>query len=165
MSEDNDPVRLRTACDRCHSQKLRCPKPAGAEVCDRCRKAGRPCVFSPFRQKKDSETRNEKDRESMNAQLFHLEEKIDQLEEKKSKRTLVGVKRKRNALTPPRDSSQYPSLPRHHRRIQAHEALLQAQILDQIPSPHSPPLIHVYFFPRALKMVGCATRSRSTNLG
>ena len=49
----NDDIRLRSACDRCHSQKLRCPKRPAAEVCDRCIKSGAPCIFSPFRQKKD----------------------------------------------------------------------------------------------------------------
>lgn len=47
--------RRRAACDRCHSQKVRCPKTATQDICDRCMKAGSPCVFSPFRQKKASE--------------------------------------------------------------------------------------------------------------
>jgi hypothetical protein len=50
MSEDT--IRRRAACDRCHSQKIRCPRNPAQEVCDRCQKAGKPCVFSPFRQKK-----------------------------------------------------------------------------------------------------------------
>ncbi|KAK4184790.1 Ascofuranone/ascochlorin biosynthesis clusters transcription regulator [Podospora australis] len=45
---------LRHACDRCHSQKLRCPRsidPEKAtanpdEPCSRCRKAGMPCIVS-----------------------------------------------------------------------------------------------------------------------
>ncbi|RBR24492.1 uncharacterized protein FIESC28_02688 [Fusarium coffeatum] len=43
---------LRTACDRCHSQKLRCPRPSkadsdkGDKTCNRCRRAGKICVFS-----------------------------------------------------------------------------------------------------------------------
>ena len=43
---------LRYACDRCHSQKLRCPraiepeKGSPDEPCSRCRKAGVPCVVS-----------------------------------------------------------------------------------------------------------------------
>ncbi|KAF4616217.1 hypothetical protein G7Y89_g15189 [Cudoniella acicularis] len=45
-------IRLRAACDRCHSQKLRCPRQPGQDVCGRCAKAHRSCVFSPFRQKK-----------------------------------------------------------------------------------------------------------------
>ena len=41
---------LRYACDRCHSQKLRCPRSldckGGDERCSRCYKAGVPCVVS-----------------------------------------------------------------------------------------------------------------------
>ncbi|KAG0647640.1 Isoflavipucine cluster transcription factor [Hyphodiscus hymeniophilus] len=61
MDED---IRLRAACDRCHSQKLRCPKRPGSEVCDRCSKSGALCVYSPFRQKKEAEAqirRSDKD--------------------------------------------------------------------------------------------------------
>ncbi|PVH78079.1 hypothetical protein DL98DRAFT_257548 [Cadophora sp. DSE1049] len=47
-----DEVRLRAACDRCHSQKIKCPRSEGSETCDRCMKARTPCIFSPFRQKK-----------------------------------------------------------------------------------------------------------------
>ncbi|EPE28761.1 Zn2/Cys6 DNA-binding protein [Glarea lozoyensis ATCC 20868] len=47
-----DEIRLRAACDRCHSQKLRCPKKSGEAICDRCLRAGASCMFSPFRQKK-----------------------------------------------------------------------------------------------------------------
>lgn len=39
--------RTRSACDRCHSQKLRCPKQAGSVTCARCSKAGARCVYSP----------------------------------------------------------------------------------------------------------------------
>ncbi|RYP44245.1 hypothetical protein DL768_009278 [Monosporascus sp. mg162] len=41
------PRPLRTSCDRCHSQKLRCPKEPGITTCTRCLKAGARCVFSP----------------------------------------------------------------------------------------------------------------------
>ncbi|KAI0377612.1 hypothetical protein F5Y04DRAFT_173811 [Hypomontagnella monticulosa] len=41
------PRPLRSSCDRCHSQKLKCPKLVGVATCTRCRKAGTPCVFSP----------------------------------------------------------------------------------------------------------------------
>ncbi|KAH7412749.1 hypothetical protein BKA64DRAFT_702871 [Cadophora sp. MPI-SDFR-AT-0126] len=50
-----DEVRLRAACDRCHSQKIKCPRNEGSETCDRCMKARTPCIFSPFRQKKPPE--------------------------------------------------------------------------------------------------------------
>jgi hypothetical protein len=48
-------VRRRFACDRCHTQKTRCPRKPGQAVCDRCVKAKSECLFSPFRQKKVSE--------------------------------------------------------------------------------------------------------------
>ncbi|KAI0829549.1 hypothetical protein F5Y06DRAFT_211420 [Hypoxylon sp. FL0890] len=41
------PRPLRSSCDRCHSQKLKCPKQPGVQTCSRCLKAGTPCIFSP----------------------------------------------------------------------------------------------------------------------
>lgn len=41
------PRPLRTSCDRCHSQKLKCPKQASSATCTICAKAGAVCVFSP----------------------------------------------------------------------------------------------------------------------
>ncbi|KAL7620565.1 hypothetical protein AAE478_009560 [Parahypoxylon ruwenzoriense] len=41
------PRPLRSSCDRCHSQKLKCPKQPGVATCTRCLKAGTNCVFSP----------------------------------------------------------------------------------------------------------------------
>lgn len=41
------PIRTRSACDRCHSQKLRCPKQPGSAACSRCSKARAACVYSP----------------------------------------------------------------------------------------------------------------------
>ncbi|CRG86812.1 hypothetical protein PISL3812_03824 [Talaromyces islandicus] len=42
-------VRRRLACDRCHSFKLKCPRPAANSngICARCLKAGTACVYSP----------------------------------------------------------------------------------------------------------------------
>ncbi|KAN0095474.1 hypothetical protein V8E51_016185 [Hyaloscypha variabilis] len=63
MAEDS--IRRRAACDRCHSQKIRCPRKPGQEVCERCQKARTPCVFSPFRQKKITEGDPEADESSV----------------------------------------------------------------------------------------------------
>ncbi|KAI0895641.1 hypothetical protein F4806DRAFT_64051 [Annulohypoxylon nitens] len=41
------PRPLRSSCDRCHSQKLKCPKEPGVATCTRCLKAGTSCIFSP----------------------------------------------------------------------------------------------------------------------
>ncbi|KAI0466289.1 hypothetical protein F4859DRAFT_519308 [Xylaria cf. heliscus] len=41
------PRPLRSSCDRCHAQKLKCPKEPGSASCSRCLKAGSHCVFSP----------------------------------------------------------------------------------------------------------------------
>ncbi|KAI0845431.1 hypothetical protein F5Y00DRAFT_167948 [Daldinia vernicosa] len=41
------PRPLRSSCDRCHSQKLKCPKQPGIATCTRCLKAGATCIFSP----------------------------------------------------------------------------------------------------------------------
>ncbi len=47
MDQQPQSLRRRAACDRCHSQKLRCLKPSGSEICARCLKARVPCVYSP----------------------------------------------------------------------------------------------------------------------
>ncbi|KAF3069655.1 hypothetical protein GL218_07948 [Daldinia childiae] len=41
------PRPLRSSCDRCHSQKLKCPKQPGVSTCTRCLKADATCIFSP----------------------------------------------------------------------------------------------------------------------
>ena len=41
------PIRNRQSCDRCHTQKLKCPKQEGSATCTRCMRAGAVCVFSP----------------------------------------------------------------------------------------------------------------------
>ncbi|KAI0424391.1 hypothetical protein F5Y09DRAFT_142497 [Xylaria sp. FL1042] len=41
------PRPLRSSCDRCHAQKLKCPKEPGSATCARCLKAGANCIFSP----------------------------------------------------------------------------------------------------------------------
>ncbi|KAI1631024.1 hypothetical protein F4809DRAFT_203566 [Biscogniauxia mediterranea] len=43
------PRPLRSSCDRCHAQKLKCPKQSGSAACTRCLKAGAACVFSQAR--------------------------------------------------------------------------------------------------------------------
>ncbi|KAI0593668.1 hypothetical protein F4775DRAFT_577029 [Biscogniauxia sp. FL1348] len=43
------PRPLRSSCDRCHAQKLKCPKQSGSAACARCLKAGAVCVFSQAR--------------------------------------------------------------------------------------------------------------------
>ena len=46
--ESNNPaVKNRSACDRCHSQKLRCVKRTGQVTCARCLKLKTICRFSP----------------------------------------------------------------------------------------------------------------------
>ena len=44
-----DPVlsKRRSACDRCHSHKLRCSKATGTGSCERCLKLRAQCIFSP----------------------------------------------------------------------------------------------------------------------
>ncbi|KAI0809979.1 hypothetical protein GGR55DRAFT_147722 [Xylaria sp. FL0064] len=41
------PRPIRSSCDRCHAQKLKCPKEPGSATCTRCLKVGANCVFSP----------------------------------------------------------------------------------------------------------------------
>jgi len=43
----NPAVKNRSACDRCHSQKLRCVRKTGQVTCDRCLKLKTICRFSP----------------------------------------------------------------------------------------------------------------------
>jgi hypothetical protein len=46
--ESNSPaVKNRSACDRCHSQKLRCVRKTGQVTCERCLKLKTICQFSP----------------------------------------------------------------------------------------------------------------------
>ncbi|KAH8691306.1 hypothetical protein BGW36DRAFT_388079 [Talaromyces proteolyticus] len=50
MSNEKPPsLRRRLACDRCHSFKLKCSRPAASSngICARCLKAGTDCVYSP----------------------------------------------------------------------------------------------------------------------
>lgn len=48
-TERSSSVRRRLACDRCHSFKLKCPRPTANSngICARCLKAGAACVYSP----------------------------------------------------------------------------------------------------------------------
>jgi hypothetical protein len=47
-SESNSPAgKNRSACDRCHSQKLRCVRKTGQVTCERCLKLKTICRFSP----------------------------------------------------------------------------------------------------------------------
>ncbi|CAG8949986.1 hypothetical protein HYFRA_00004318 [Hymenoscyphus fraxineus] len=56
-----DEIRRRAACDRCHAHKLKCSLDnPGQAACNRCSKAQKECVFSPFRQKKTLEHANHK---------------------------------------------------------------------------------------------------------
>lgn len=44
---NNHPRKTRSACNRCHSQKLRCAKQIGQSSCERCLKLRRSCRFGP----------------------------------------------------------------------------------------------------------------------
>jgi Fungal Zn(2)-Cys(6) binuclear cluster domain len=46
MDEQGQLPKKRAACDRCHDQKLRCPRPLMGGSCSRCLKADVPCAFS-----------------------------------------------------------------------------------------------------------------------
>lgn len=41
------PPKIRRACDRCHTQKLRCKRIEGHHTCVRCGNANLTCIFSP----------------------------------------------------------------------------------------------------------------------
>src|SRR5258708_2149542 len=105
MDNEKDTVRLRAACDRCHSQKLKCPRTAGIQKCNRCNKARTSCVFSPFRQKKEACSQNEAGRASINAQLTVLEERIISVKQNNLNAIAgAGTKRKRT-LSQPRETN------------------------------------------------------------
>lgn len=108
----DDDIRRRSACDRCHSQKLRCPKRQGAVVCDRCVKAGASCIYSPFRQKKDPEKLQYADKSALES-IDHL---IDGhvVEVNESRRICRYSKaNKRKRITPPSpEAGQYSFLGR-----------------------------------------------------
>ena len=91
-------IRLRLACDRCHSQKLRCSKRQGANVCDRCAKADAPCLFSPFRQKKDTEKKNNGVKVPVSTHSSRSSKSIDDRSENSMALT-AGSERKRMRVT------------------------------------------------------------------
>lgn len=82
-----DEVRLRSACDRCHSHKLRCPKQPDESSCQRCSRARVTCTFSPFRQKKGNSTESDAS--------------INQHEPSNYTSTTGGVKRRRTTEVTP----------------------------------------------------------------
>lgn len=43
----DQPLKIRRACDRCHTQKLRCKRIEGHNTCVRCGNANLTCIFSP----------------------------------------------------------------------------------------------------------------------
>lgn len=43
----NSPRKIRSACDRCHGQKLRCIRKEGQVSCERCLKLHTTCRFGP----------------------------------------------------------------------------------------------------------------------
>lgn len=43
----DQPTKIRRACDRCHTQKLRCKRIEGHNTCVRCANANLTCIFSP----------------------------------------------------------------------------------------------------------------------
>ena len=47
LSAASSSLKVRFACDRCHSQKLRCVRKSGHITCNRCAKRGDRCKFSP----------------------------------------------------------------------------------------------------------------------
>lgn len=85
----SDEVRKRAACDRCHSQKTKCPRTPGQNTCDRCLRAKAICVFRPFRQKKLPEESRENENESVANGGFGL---LGQCDEESM---VIGGKRKR----------------------------------------------------------------------
>ena len=100
LAMEDASIRRRAACDRCHSQKLKCPKAAGSKVCDRCIKARATCLYSPFRQKKDATVDAKKMKTSIDAQLSSLEDRLNTFSENNlrtnNSTTTCGTKRKRD---------------------------------------------------------------------
>ncbi|KAI0143012.1 hypothetical protein GGR57DRAFT_370211 [Xylariaceae sp. FL1272] len=65
----NPPTRktkTRSACDRCHAQKLKCKKSSSQDSCDRCFRQGLCCVFSP------RITRNSRTRQHVGSEALRL---------------------------------------------------------------------------------------------
>ncbi|PGH03574.1 hypothetical protein GX51_04000 [Blastomyces parvus] len=70
---------IRSACDRCHSHKLRCERQQGDQSCLRCSRAGSPCVYSvrqrrtvlrpPRPRSKRRRTQDDVEDEEINSQL------------------------------------------------------------------------------------------------
>jgi hypothetical protein len=69
------------ACAHCRSQKVRCiPDESNPDVCQRCARSGRPCVFTPLqkrKQRKRTDTRVAELEREMRAMRALLKEKSD----------------------------------------------------------------------------------------
>lgn len=69
------------ACAHCRSQKVRClPDEGNPDVCQRCARSGRPCVFTPIqkrKQRKRTDTRVAELEREMRAMRALLKEKSD----------------------------------------------------------------------------------------
>jgi len=69
------------ACAHCRSQKVRClPDESNPDVCQRCARSGRPCVFTPIqkrKQRKRTDTRVAELEREMRAMRALLKEKSD----------------------------------------------------------------------------------------
>ena len=96
----NEEIRLRAACDRCHNQKLRCPKVSSSGTCGRCAKAQVQCSFSPFRQKKEKKAGSESIKASMVSQLSSLEERISTFTANGYKPPESGSTKRKRGVTP-----------------------------------------------------------------
>jgi hypothetical protein len=107
MTDDNR-LPLRLACDRCHTQKLRCPKRPGVEACDRCAKARTSCVHSPIKRKVPVQA--EPIPVIAPTSLLPYGKHDEPIGTKKSPTNVTKLKRKRIS-TPPRTTSQSFSLP------------------------------------------------------
>ncbi|EMC99648.1 hypothetical protein BAUCODRAFT_62982 [Baudoinia panamericana UAMH 10762] len=79
--EDGQDAPSHRACAHCRSQKVRClPHETNADVCQRCARIGRPCIFTPLRkrkQRKRTDTRVAELEREMRAMRAMLKQRQD----------------------------------------------------------------------------------------
>ena len=101
-------VRRRAACDRCHTQKLRCPRRPGVDVCDRCIKARTSCVFSPFRQKKEPDIEQDGMKSTANPQVSVINNVGNEAGRNNESATIVHRSKRKRTPSQPKILCEFP---------------------------------------------------------
>jgi hypothetical protein len=134
---DNMEVPSHRACAHCRTQKVRClPDESNPDICQRCARSGRPCVFTPIqkrKQRKRTDTRVAELEREMRAMRALLKEKSDgddpedcaSVERKTSQEDVVGRGDKSRTHTHSQTSSSSTIRPQSELIVAGQTALRQ----------------------------------------